>query len=103
MGMTVVDRIEWSDLFWKDSVSGISCIENLSSIQLQSCAPMKRVHYKKKTCVSLNDIVLLMSCGIGDLVLSPLEIYGWGQKLTLNNLMEHLLDHFVFYGEALEG
>ena len=29
--------------------------------------------------------------------------YGWGQKFTLNNPMEHLLDLFKFFPEAFEG
>ena len=51
---------------------------------------------------SLTTIVFLISCGIlkiGGMIFTP---YGWGQKFTLNNPMEHLLDLFKFFWEAFE-
>ena len=48
-------------------------------------------------------IVFLISCGISKIVGMIFTPYGWGQKFTLNNPMEHLLDLFKFFPEALEG
>ena len=48
-------------------------------------------------------IVFLISCGISKIVGMIFTPYGWGQKFTLNNPIEHLLDLFKFYKEAFEG
>ena len=53
--------------------------------------------------VSREDIVFLISWGISKIVGMIFTPYGWGQKFTLNNPMEHLLDLFKFFPEALEG
>ena len=56
--------------------------------------------------VSVSDtstIVFLISCGISKIVGMIFTPYGWGQKFTLNNPIEHLLDLFKFYKEAFEG
>ena len=48
-------------------------------------------------------IVFLISCGISKIVGMIFTHYGWGQKFTLNNPIEHLLDLLKFYKDAFEG
>jgi hypothetical protein len=50
-----------------------------------------------------NAIVLPFCCGISKIVSMVFTPYGWGQKFTWNNPIEHLLDLFKFFWEAFEG
>ena len=51
----------------------------------------------------LNTIVWPFLSGLSKIVAKLLISCVWGQKFTLNNPMEHLLDLFKFFPEALEG